>query len=253
MRIRDQVFIITGGASGLGEACARMIAEQGGKPVIADIAQEAGAALARQLQGCFVMCDVRSEADGQAAIAAAQQMGSLRGLINCAGIAPAARTVGKQGAHALELFQKTVDINLVGSFNMARLAAAAMVGNESDENGERGVIIHTASVAAYDGQAGQAAYAASKAGVAGLCLPMARDLARHGIRVMAIAPGVFETPMMAAMSEQVRASLAANVPFPPRLGKPDEFAALARAILENPMLNGESIRLDGALRMQFVQ
>jgi len=245
MHIADQVFIITGGASGLGAATARMLAQAGGRIVLADVQQDGGRALAAELDGVFVHCDVTSEADGQAVVAAATALGPLRGLVNCAGIAPAAKTVGRDGPHALDLFQRVVAINLVGTFNMARLAAAAMSTSAALDNGERGVIVNTASVAAYDGQMGQAAYA-----VAGLTLPMARDLARSGIRVMAIAPGIFETPMMLGMPQEVRDALGAMVPFPPRLGKPDEYAQLVRAILENPMLNGEVIRLDGAIRMQ---
>ena len=249
MQIKEQVFIVTGGASGLGAATARMLVQAGGKVVLADVQEDGGRALAAELDGVFVRCDVTSEADAQAAVAAATALGPLRGLVNCAGIAPAAKTVGKEGAHALALFQRVVAINLVGTFNMARLAAEAMGKTAPLDNGERGVIINTASVAAYDGQMGQAAYASSKAAVAGLTLPMARDLARSGIRVMAIAPGIFETPMMLGMPQEVRDALGAMVPFPPRLGKPDEYAQLARAIFENTMLNGEVIRLDGAIRM----
>jgi NAD(P)-dependent dehydrogenase (short-subunit alcohol dehydrogenase family) len=250
MQIQDQVFIITGGASGLGAATARMLAQAGGKVVLADVQEAGGQALAAELHGVFVRCDVTSEDDAQAVVAAATALGPLRGLVNCAGVAPAAKTVGKDGAHALALFQRVVNINLVGTFNMARLAAEAMANTAPQESGERGVIINTASVAAYDGQMGQAAYASSKAAVAGLTLPMARDLARSGIRVMAIAPGIFETPMMLGMPQEVRDALGAMVPFPPRLGKPDEYAQLVRAIIDNAMLNGEVIRLDGAIRMQ---
>lgn len=250
MQINDNVFLITGGASGLGAATARMIVEAGGRVVLADVQAEAGQALATELNGVFVQTDVTAEADAVRAVAAAVALGTLRGLVNCAGIAPAAKTVGKDGAHPLELFQRTININLVGTFNMARLAAEAMGRNTAIDTGERGVIINTASVAAFDGQMGQAAYASSKAAVAGLTLPMARDLARSGIRVMAIAPGIFETPMLMGMPAEVRDALGAMVPFPPRLGKPDEYAHLARAIIENTMLNGETIRLDGAIRMQ---
>ncbi|KQN77992.1 3-hydroxy-2-methylbutyryl-CoA dehydrogenase [Duganella sp. Leaf61] len=249
MQIKEHVFIVTGGASGLGAATARMLVQAGGKVVLADVQEDGGRALAAELDGVFVRCDVTSEADAQAVMAAATALGPLRGLVNCAGIAPAAKTVGKEGAHALALFERVVAINLVGTFNMARLAAEAMGKTAPLDNGERGVIINTASVAAYDGQMGQAAYASSKAAVAGLTLPMARDLARSGIRVMAIAPGIFETPMMLGMPQEVRDALGAMVPFPPRLGKPDEYAQLARAIFENTMLNGEVIRLDGAIRM----
>jgi NAD(P)-dependent dehydrogenase (short-subunit alcohol dehydrogenase family) len=250
MQIQNNVFIVTGGASGLGAATARMLAAAGGKVVIADVQAEAGAALARELGGQFVKCDVTSEADGKAVVDAALAMGSLRGLVNCAGVAPAVKTVGKDGPHPLDVFQRTVNINLVGTFNMARLAADAMGKLDAAESGERGIIINTASVAAFDGQMGQAAYGASKAAVAGMTLPMARDLARSGIRVMTIAPGIFETPMLMGMPQEVRDSLGKMVPFPPRLGMPAEYAHLAKAIIENVMLNGETIRLDGAIRMQ---
>jgi NAD(P)-dependent dehydrogenase (short-subunit alcohol dehydrogenase family) len=251
MQIKDQVFIITGGASGLGAATARMIVDNGGKVVLADVQVEAGEKLAAELGAAkFVKCDVTSEADGLAVVAAAGAMGTLRGLVNCAGVAPAIKTVGKDGPHPLESFARTVSINLVGTFNMCRLAADAMGKTEAAEWGERGVIINTASVAAFDGQIGQAAYGASKAGVAGMTLPMARDLSRSGIRVMTIAPGIFETPMLLGMPQEVQDALGKMVPFPPRLGKPFEYASLAKSIIENTMLNGETIRLDGAIRMQ---
>ena len=250
MHIQDNVFIVTGGASGLGAATARMLAANGATVVIADVQAEAGQALATELKGQFVRCDVTQEADAQAVVDAAVALGMLRGLVNCAGVAPAVKTVGKDGAHPLDVFQRAVNINLVGTFNMARLAAEAMGKTEPAEHGERGIIINTASVAAFDGQMGQAAYASSKAAVAGLTLPMARDLSRNGIRVMTIAPGIFETPMLMNMPQEVRDSLGKMVPFPPRLGLPTEFAHLARAIIENVMLNGETIRLDGAIRMQ---
>ncbi len=250
MQIKNNVFIVTGGASGLGAATARMITEAGGKVVLADVQVEAGQALAAELGGQFVKCDVTSEVDGMAVVAAAVAMGTLRGLINCAGVAPAVKTVGKDGPHPLEVFQRTVNINLVGTFNMARLAADAMGKTEGVDSGERGIIINTASVAAYDGQIGQAAYGSSKAAVVGLTLPMARDLARNGVRVMTIAPGIFETPMLMGMPQEVRDALGKMVPFPPRLGMPAEYAHLAKAIIENCMLNGETIRLDGAIRMQ---
>ena len=250
MQIQDNVFIITGGASGLGAATARMLTAAGGKVVLADVQVEAGSALAKELNGQFVKCDVTSEADGQAVVAAAVALGTLRGLINCAGVAPAVKTVGKDGPHPLEIFQRTVNINLVGTFNMARLAADAMGQTAATEQGERGVIVNTASVAAFDGQIGQAAYASSKAAVVGLTLPMARDLARSGIRVMTVAPGIFETPMLLGMPSEVQDALGKMVPFPSRLGKPNEYAHLVKAIIENVMLNGESIRLDGAIRMQ---
>jgi len=250
MQIKDNVFIITGGASGLGAASARMITAAGGKVVLADVQAEAGEKLAAELNGAFVKCDVTSEADAQAVVAKALSLGTLRGLINCAGVAPAVKTVGKDGPHPLDSFQRTININLIGTFNMCRLAADAMGKTEAADHGERGVIINTASVAAFDGQIGQAAYAASKAAVAGMTLPMARDLSRSGIRVMTIAPGIFETPMLLGMPAEVQDALGKMVPFPPRLGKPDEYAQLAKAIIENVMLNGETIRLDGAIRMQ---
>ncbi|MGZ5201549.1 MAG: 3-hydroxyacyl-CoA dehydrogenase [Telluria sp.] len=250
MQIQNNVFIVTGGASGLGAATARMLTAAGGKVVIADVQVEPGEALAKELGGKFVKCDVTSEADGKAVVDAATAMGPLRGLVNCAGVAPAVKTVGKDGPHPLDVFQRTVNINLVGTFNMCRLAADAMGKTDAVDTGERGVIINTASVAAFDGQIGQAAYGASKAAVAGLTLPMARDLSRSGIRVMTIAPGIFETPMLMGMPQEVRDSLGKMVPFPPRLGMPSEYAHLARAIIENAMLNGETIRLDGAIRMQ---
>jgi NAD(P)-dependent dehydrogenase (short-subunit alcohol dehydrogenase family) len=256
MQIKNNVFIVTGGASGLGAATARTIVEAGGKVVLADVQQDAGAALAAELGARFadsvrfVKCDVTSETDGLAVVAAARELGSLRGLVNCAGVAPAIKTVGKEGPHPLDAFQRAININLVGTFNMCRLAADAMGKEDALEHGERGVIINTASVAAFDGQIGQAAYGASKAGVAGMTLPMARDLARSGIRVMTIAPGIFETPMLMSMPQEVRDSLGKMVPFPPRLGMPREYAHLAKAIIENVMLNGETIRLDGAIRMQ---
>ena len=250
MQIQNNVFIVTGGASGLGAATARMITEAGGKVVIADVQAEAGAALAAELGGQFVKCDVTSEADGLAVVDAATKLGTLRGLVNCAGVAPAVKTVGKDGPHPLDSFQRAANINLVGTFPMCRLAADAMGKTDASEYGERGIIINTASVAAFDGQIGQAAYGSSKAGVAGMTLPMARDLARSGIRVMTIAPGIFETPMLMGMPQEVRDSLGKMVPFPQRLGMPHEYAHLARTIIENVMLNGETIRLDGAIRMQ---
>ncbi|MHA6909349.1 3-hydroxyacyl-CoA dehydrogenase [Ralstonia pseudosolanacearum] len=250
MEIRDQVFIVTGGASGLGAGTARALAEAGGKVVIADLNEAAGTALAQEIGGRFVRCDVSAEADGEAAVQAATSLGALAGLVNCAGIAPASRTVGKTGPHPLDQFARVININLIGTFNMIRLAAAAMTANAPNAGGERGVIINTASVAAFDGQIGQAAYAASKGGVVAMTLAIARDLSRDGIRVMTIAPGIFETPMLLGMPPEVQDALGKMVPFPPRLGKPAEYAQLARAIIENPMLNGETIRLDGAIRMQ---
>ncbi|AVS67506.1 3-hydroxyacyl-CoA dehydrogenase [Paracidovorax avenae] len=249
MEIQGKVFIVTGGASGLGEGTARMLAASGGRVVIADMQADKGEAVARDIGGTFVRCDVTSEADGQAVVAQAVAQGKLMGLVNCAGIAPAEKTVGKNGAHGLALFAKTVTVNLIGSFNMIRLAAEAMSRNEPESTGERGVLISTASVAAYDGQIGQAAYSASKGGIVGMTLPIARDLARNGIRNMTIAPGIFGTPMLFGMPQEVQDALAAGVPFPSRLGTPEDYARLARHIFENDMLNGEVIRLDGAIRL----
>ncbi len=249
MEIKGKVFIVTGGASGLGEGTARMLASQGGTVVIADMQADRGDAIAKEIGGAFARCDVSSEADGQVAVAKAVSMGKLMGLVNCAGIAPAEKTVGKNGAHALSVFSRTVMVNLVGSFNMIRLAAEAMCKNQPEPTGERGVLISTASVAAYDGQIGQAAYSASKGGVVGMTLPIARDLARNGIRNMTIAPGLFGTPMLFGMPQEVQDSLAASVPFPSRLGTPQDYAKLVRHIFENDMLNGEVIRLDGAIRL----
>lgn len=250
MLIKNSVFLITGGASGLGEATARMAAENGAKVVIADLQVEPGEKLAKALGGRFVKCDVTSEADGIAAVAlAVKEYGGVHVLVNCAGIGTAERTLGKEGPHKLAHFTRVITINLIGSFNMIRLAADAMAKAGPNAAGERGVIINTASVAAYDGQIGQAAYSASKGGIVGMTLPIARDLSRNGIRVCTIAPGIFETPMLLGMPKDVQDALGKQVPFPPRLGKPVEYAQLARAIIENEMLNGETIRLDGAIRM----
>jgi len=252
MDIAGKVFIVTGGASGLGEGTARMLVANGGKVVIADLQVDKGEALAAELgadKAAFVKCDVSQEADGQAAVARATALGKLMGLVNCAGIAPAAKTVGKDGAHSLAQFSKVVTVNLIGSFNMIRLAAEAMAKNEPEATGERGVMISTASVAAFDGQIGQAAYSASKGGVVGMTLPIARDLARNGIRNMTIAPGIFGTPMLFAMPKEVQDALAAGVPFPSRLGTPADYAKLVHQIVTNDMLNGEVIRLDGAIRL----
>ena len=253
MDIAGKVFIVTGAASGLGEGTARMLAANGAKVVIADLQVDKGEALALELGGAtvaqFVKCDVSQEADGQAGVAKAVSMGKLMGLVNCAGIAPASKTVGKDGAHALHMFAKVITVNLVGSFNMIRLAAEAMSKNEPETTGERGVLISTASVAAFDGQMGQAAYSASKGGVVGMTLPIARDLARNGIRNMTIAPGIFGTPMLFTMPKEVQDALAANVPFPSRLGTPADYAKLVHQIVTNEMLNGEVIRLDGAIRL----
>ena len=249
MDISGKVYIVTGGASGLGEGTARMLSREGGRVVIADLQVDKGQALATELGGAFVRCDVSQEADGRAVVAQAQALGKLAGLVNCAGIAPAAKTVGKDGPHALDVFAKVVTVNLIGTFNMIRLAAEAMCKNEPEATGERGVIVNTASVAAYDGQIGQAAYSASKGGVVGMTLPIARDLARNGIRVMTIAPGIFGTPMLFSMPQEVQNALAASVPFPSRLGTPADYAKLVHQIITNDMLNGEVIRLDGAIRL----
>ncbi len=252
MQIKQSVFLVTGGASGLGAATARRLAGAGARIAILDVQKETGSELARELgaQAIYCQADVTDETQVAAAIAAAcSQLGALHGAINCAGIAPGERVLGKSGPHRLDTFNRAIQINLVGTFNVTRLAAQAMEKNAPDAGGERGIIINTASVAAFDGQIGQAAYSASKAGVAGMTLPMARELAKFGIRVMAIAPGLFETPMMAGFADDLKASLASQVPFPPRLGRPDEYAMLVEQIIVNPMLNGEVIRLDGALRM----
>jgi NAD(P)-dependent dehydrogenase (short-subunit alcohol dehydrogenase family) len=249
MDIAGKVFIVTGAASGLGEGTARMLAANGAHVVVADLQADRGAQVAAEVGGVFVKCDVSLETDAQAAVAAARGLGKLMGLVNCAGIAPATKTVGKDGAHPLAVFAKTITVNLVGSFNMIRLAAAAMAANTPEATGERGVLISTASVAAYDGQMGQAAYAASKGGIVGMTLPIARDLARNGIRNMTIAPGIFGTPMLFGMPQDLQDALAASVPFPSRLGTPADYAKLVKHIIENDMLNGEVIRLDGAIRL----
>lgn len=249
MEIENKVFLITGAASGLGAGTAKKLVALGARVVLADVQDEVGRSLAVQLGQAYVHCDVTCETDAQAAIDAARNAGPLFGLVNCAGIAPAARTVGRDGPHSLELFRTVVTVNLLGTFNMCRLAATAMSGNTPEPTGERGVLINTASVAAYEGQIGQAAYAASKAGVAGLTLPLARDLSKIGIRCVAIAPGIFATPMIFGMPQEVQDALAAAIPFPSRLGQPEDYAKLVVSIITNEMLNGETIRLDGALRM----
>lgn len=252
MKIENSTFFITGGGSGLGAATAKALAKAGANVLLADVNEEAGEGTASEIgdRAKFVRTDVTDEASVQDALdAAVETFGSLNGVVNCAGIGPAAKVVGKKGVHDLGLFTKTVEINLIGTFNVIRLAAVKMVENDPDEDGERGVIINTASVAAYDGQIGQPAYAASKGGVIALTLPVARELASNGIRVVTIAPGIFETPMLAALPENAKDSLGKQVPFPSRLGRPDEYAALAKHIVENQMLNGEVIRLDGAIRM----
>ena len=252
MRVEDHVFLVTGGASGLGAAVAQLVVERGGRVLIADVNRAAAASMTAKLgpSSAYAPTDVASERDASAAVAAAlQSFGHLHVLVNCAGVAPAEKILGRDGPHRLDSFARAVNINLVGAFNMMRLAAEAIAKEEPGEDGERGLIVNTASIAAFDGQIGQAAYAASKGGVAALTLPAARELARYGIRVVTIAPGVFETPMMAGFSPEVQQSLAQSVPFPPRLGRPAEFAQLVLHICGNTMLNGETIRLDGALRM----
>jgi NAD(P)-dependent dehydrogenase (short-subunit alcohol dehydrogenase family) len=250
MQIRNSIFLVTGGASGLGAATAQMAAANGAKVVIADLQAEAGEKLAKEIGGKYCKCDVTSEADGKAAVeAAVKGFGGLQVLVNCAGIGVAERTIGKEAPHDLARFTRVININLIGTFNMIRLAADAMAKAGPNAAGERGVIINTASVAAFDGQIGQAAYSASKGGVVGMTLPIARDLSRNGIRVVTIAPGLFLTPMLLGLPKEAQDSLGKQVPFPSRLGKPEEYAALARSIVENEMLNGETIRLDGAIRM----
>lgn len=252
MQIQGQTFLISGGSSGLGAACVRRLAALQANVVIADINRPVGEALAEELGGAviFAPMNVSEEGNVQSAVAGAiERFGRLHGVINCAGIAIAQRVLGREGPHALADFAKVINVNLVGTFNVIRVAAAAMAQNDPNEEGERGVIINTASVAAFDGQIGQAAYSASKGGVVAMTLPIAREFARSGIRVMTIAPGIFDTPMMAGLPEAARLSLGQQVPFPSRLGRPDEYAALAQHIIENPMLNGEVIRLDGAIRM----
>ncbi len=252
MEFKNKVFIVTGGASGLGFATAQMIVDNKGYAILADVNVEAGEAAQKTLgkHTQFVRTDVTDEASVQNAIdTAIKKFGGVHGAINCAGVGPAERVLGKNAVHDLARFSKVIQINLIGSFNVIRLVSSAMQNNEPNENGERGVLINTASVAAFDGQIGQAAYSASKGGIVAMTLPIARELARFGIRVMTIAPGIFETPMLMNMSEEVRTSLGQQVPFPSRLGKPNEYAALAKHIIENAMLNGEVIRLDGAIRM----
>jgi NAD(P)-dependent dehydrogenase (short-subunit alcohol dehydrogenase family) len=251
VEIAGATVLVTGGGSGLGAATARMVVSQGGSVVVADLDRDRGQGVADELgeRARFVPTDVTDEASVRGAVGAAMETGGLHAAVSCAGIALAERVLGRDGPHDLARFATVVQVNLVGTFNVTRLAAEVMAGNDPGPDGERGVIVSTASVAAFEGQIGQAAYAASKAGVAGMTLPVARDLARHGIRVMAVAPGTFDTPMLAALPAEARESLGAQVPFPSRLGRPAEYAALVRHILENPMLNGEVIRLDGAIRM----
>ena len=251
MKIQDHAFLVAGGGSGLGAATASMLAAAGGKVVIADV-NDAGEAVAKKLgaNARFARTDVTDEASTRAAVdLCVSSFGGIHGAVNCAGVAPGERVVGKNGPHSLANFERAIRINLVGTFNVIRLAAAKMTTQPAMESGERGVIINTSSVASFEGQIGQAAYAASKAGVNGMTLPIARELAKFGIRVVTIAPGIFDTPMLQGMSEEVRTSLGQQIPFPPRLGRPEEYAALARHIIENEVLNGEVIRLDGAIRM----
>lgn len=251
MKIKDQVFVVTGAGSGLGAATAELLVEQGGRVVLVDVNRQAceqvGARLGSQARA--VQADVTNEDSARDAIEIAAGWGALRGLVNCAGIAPARKLLSKDGLHSLDEFVRTVGINLIGTFNMTRLAAEVMSRVEPLMDGERGVIVNTASVAAYEGQIGQIAYAASKGGVAAMTLPLARELSRHGVRVVAIAPGIMETPMLLGMPPEVQASLGAMVPFPPRLGRASEYAALVEHIIRNVYLNGEVIRLDAAIRM----
>jgi NAD(P)-dependent dehydrogenase (short-subunit alcohol dehydrogenase family) len=251
VKVEGSVFLVTGGGSGLGAATVRKLVSAGAKIVLVDVNVDGGRAVASELGAAtrFIEADVRDEAAVRAAVTEARtHHGALHGVVNCAGIAPAERVLGRTGPHALDSFERAISINLVGTFNVIRIAAQAMAENAPEE-GERGVIINTASVAAFEGQIGQAAYSASKAGIVGMTLPIARELARFGIRVVTIAPGIFETPMLATMSTEVQASLGAQVPFPSRLGRPDEYANLVEHIVVNQMLNGAVIRLDGAIRM----
>ena len=253
MKMKEAKAIVTGGASGLGEATVRRIVEQGGKAAILDLSVERGEALVKELgeQAVFIKTDVTSEEEVFNAInKAIESFGSINTVVNCAGIGVAGKLLSRKGVHSLDMFSKVISINLIGTFNVIRLASEQMSKNEANELGERGVIINTASVAAFDGQIGQAAYSASKGGVVGMTLPIARELASYGIRVMTIAPGLFHTPMFDSLPEEARDSLGKMVPFPQRLGYPEEYAQLAESILTNPMLNGETIRLDGAIRMQ---
>jgi NAD(P)-dependent dehydrogenase (short-subunit alcohol dehydrogenase family) len=252
MQVENSTFLISGGGSGLGAATARLLAESEANVIVADVDHERGEGVAAEIgdKARFVRTDVTDDGSVQNALdATLEAFGELRGAINCAGVGPARKVLGKKGPHPLEEFAQAVQINLIATFNVVRLSAAVMAKNEPTAGGERGIIVNTASVAAFDGQIGQAAYSASKAGVVGMTLPIARELAQHGIRVMTIAPGIFDTPMLAALPEEARDSLGKQVPFPPRLGRPDEYAALVKHIVENEMLNGEVIRLDGSMRM----
>ena len=250
MQIQGKTFLVSGGGSGLGAATAKLLAASGANIIVSDIRRETGEATANEIGAKFIECNVSDEASVAAAVAfAVENFGALHGAINCAGIGVAEKTVGKDGAHSLASFTRVINVNLIGTFNVIRLAAAQMASQEAQASGERGVIINTASIAAFDGQIGQAAYAASKGGIVGMTLPIARDLSKLGIRVVTIAPGLFDTPLLAGLPEPVRQVLGSSVPFPSRLGQPSEYAALAKHIIENEMLNGEVIRLDGALRM----
>lgn len=251
MQIQDRSFVVSGGASGLGAACVRMLVAAGGKAVIADLDQDQSTALTAELgSACrFVRCDVTNEVALRDAMNAAAELAPLGGAIACAGIAPAARIVGRDGPHDLALFEKVVRINLIGTFNLLRIAADSLAKNVPTADGERGIVVLTSSIAAEEGQLGQAAYAASKGGVASLTLPAARELGKHGVRVVTIMPGIFNTPLMNSMSDETRTSLAAQIPYPPRFGKPEEFAALVCHLIENVYLNGTIVRLDGAARM----
>lgn len=250
MKAQGKTAVVTGGASGLGAATARALADRGARVAVVDLNAEAAGQVASGIGGIGIGCDVSSPEQGEAAFARIRsELGSPSILVNCAGIGPAARTVGKDGPHPFDLFRKVIEVNLMGTFNMIRLFANIAQHNEPEEGGERGVIVNTASVAAFDGQIGQAAYSASKGGIVGMTLPIARDLSRAGIRVVTIAPGIFRTPLLAGLPEEVQQSLGQQVPFPPRLGLPEEYASLACHIVENQMLNGETIRLDGAIRM----
>jgi NAD(P)-dependent dehydrogenase (short-subunit alcohol dehydrogenase family) len=252
VELRDGTFLVSGGGSGLGAATARALAESGANVVIADIREEAGESVAAEIGGRaeFVRTDVTDEESVREAVeAAGRAFGGLRGAVNCAGIGTAARVLGRKGPHPLNLFAETVRVNLVGTFNVIRLAGARISEEEPRGDGERGVIVDTASVAAFEGQIGQAAYAASKGGIVSMTLPIAREFARFGIRIVTVAPGLFETPMAAGLPDEARESLERQVPFPPRLGRPEEYAALVKHIIENRMINGETIRLDGGIRM----
>ncbi|HET9467188.1 MAG TPA: 3-hydroxyacyl-CoA dehydrogenase [Vicinamibacterales bacterium] len=251
MQLQDSVFLVTGGASGLGEATARMLAASGARVVIADVNDALGTRLASEIgdRARFARVDVADESSVRIGLDTAAALGTLRGVVNAAGIVLAEKVLGKNGPHSLDAFARIIQVNLSGTFNVIRLAAAVMSATQPTPSGERGVIVNTASVSAFDGQIGQAAYSASKGGIVGMTLPIARELARYGIRVMTIAPGIFDTPLMASLPQAARESLATQVPFPSRLGRPQEYAALVKHVIENEMLNGEVIRLDGAIRM----